>query len=458
MPFEELRAQVDVPDQSQCRVRSDRGRRHPGQLHEPFLQCPLPVRERPGVSEGSETLLGDVPHEVTDIEGRITLTVEVEVEQEETLAVHDHLVGVEVPVDAARLRLPRRCPQAVGGAEESCDASRPGRPRRRDGGKVRLQDFQFVGHRVALCGRDPCSVDLAGYLRDLPGQRDTATRRQELGRSTAGNFALEPHLELRDGADWLRNRDPIRAVGLKPGIPKRVEKPMAALAVPTDPHLADQHDRLRLSVRPRYVNLVFDHAAAPRLVPSDADRAEVDGAMLPGQPKQVALEVLLNCSRVKRQFERGHRLVTSDSEWIVHRDAHRSASPASLLHRASKRSTWRVSEKRSTTRRRAAAPNRATKSGSRRSRSSAPASLLASPGGVRNPVTPSSISSAMPPTAVATAGTPHAAASMRLTGIPSLSLASTATAARRHHATTLACSAAPTSSTVRSRPRRPPAA
>src|SRR5437773_11100219 len=322
MPFEELRAQVDVPDQSQCRVRSDRGRPHPGQLHEPFLQCPLPVRERPGVSEGSETLLGDVPHEVTDIEGRITLTVEVEVEQEETLAVHDHLVGVEVPVDAARLRLPRRCPQAVGGAEESCNASRPGRPRRRDGGKVRLQDFQFVGHRVALWGRDPCSVDLAGCLRDLPGQRDTATRRQELGRSTAGNFALEPHLELRDGADWLRNRDPIRTVGLKPGIPKRVEKPIAALAVPTDPHLADQHYRLRLSVRPLYVDLVFDHAAAPGLVPNDADRAEVDDAALAGQARQPPPELSLYFLRVERQRGGWPCRARRDAECIDDRNVH----------------------------------------------------------------------------------------------------------------------------------------
>src|SRR5439155_236384 len=198
-----------------------------------FFYRVLLLRECSGVAESPETLLRDVTQKVSDIEGRIALAVEVEVEQEEALAVHNDLVGVEVAVDAARRGLRRRCTEPVGG----------------------------------------------------------------------------------------------------------VEKPRAALAVPTDPHLADQHDRLRLSVRPRYVNLVFDHAAAPRLVPSDADRAEVDGAMLPGQPKQAALEVLLNCSRVKRQFERGHRLVTSDSEWIVHRDAHRSASPASLLHRASKRST-----------------------------------------------------------------------------------------------------------------------
>src|SRR5438034_8609943 len=43
--------------------------------------------------------------------------VEVEVEQEQPLAVHDDLVGVEVPVDPARRRL-RRCRAEVIRSEE----------------------------------------------------------------------------------------------------------------------------------------------------------------------------------------------------------------------------------------------------------------------------------------------------------------------------------------------------
>src|SRR2546426_7852383 len=167
-----------------------------------FFYRVLLLRECSGVAEGPETLLRDVTQKVADIEGRIALAVEVEVEQEEALAVHDDLVGVEVPVDAARRGLRRRCTEPVGGVEEPRDSSPQSRPRGRDGGEVRLQDVQLVGHRMALWGRDPRPVDLAGCLRDPPGQRDIGTRRQELGRSTAGNFALEPHLELRDGADW----------------------------------------------------------------------------------------------------------------------------------------------------------------------------------------------------------------------------------------------------------------
>src|SRR5438034_8872757 len=67
-----------------------------------FFYRVLLLRECSGVAEGPETLLRDVTQKVADIEGRIALAVEVEVEQEEALAVHNDLVGVEVAVDAAR--------------------------------------------------------------------------------------------------------------------------------------------------------------------------------------------------------------------------------------------------------------------------------------------------------------------------------------------------------------------
>src|ERR1700674_1722167 len=101
--------------------------------------------------------------------------------------------------------------------------------------------------------------------------------------------------------------------------------------------------------------------------------------------------------------------------------------------RASRRSTCPRSEKFASIRRRAAPPISALSRGFAISRPIASAIASASLGGVSKPVTPSSISSGMPPTRVATAGTAHAPASMRLTGIPSLALESTATDARRSH-------------------------
>ena len=203
--FGEQRAQVDVPDERKRRVSSDRGGRHSGQFHEPFLHGALQVRESTGAAEGSKTLFRDVTQKVADIEGRIALAVEVEVEQEKALAVHDDLVGVEVPVDPAERRLRRRRTEPRARVEDALDAPRPPRFQPRHGRQAFVQDAQFVGHRVAPWGRDPRSVDLARRLRDLPGQRDTCGRRQEVGRKTAGDLALEPHLECRDSAGWLRD-------------------------------------------------------------------------------------------------------------------------------------------------------------------------------------------------------------------------------------------------------------
>src|SRR5881296_1326738 len=120
-----------------------------------FFYRVLLLRECSGVAESPETLLRDVTQKVSDIEGRIALAVEVEVEQEEALAVHNDLVGVEVAVDAARRGLRRRRTEPVGGVEKPRDSLPPSRPRGRDGREARLQDVQLVGHRVALWGRDP---------------------------------------------------------------------------------------------------------------------------------------------------------------------------------------------------------------------------------------------------------------------------------------------------------------
>src|SRR5881396_1157571 len=98
-----------------------------------FFYRVLLLRECSGVAESPETLLRDVTQKVPDIEGRTALAVEVEVEQEEALPVHDDLVGVEVPVDPARRRLRRRSAQPVGGPKQPRDSSPPKRPSGSDG-------------------------------------------------------------------------------------------------------------------------------------------------------------------------------------------------------------------------------------------------------------------------------------------------------------------------------------
>src|SRR5947208_14506980 len=96
-----------------------------------FFYRVLLLRECSGVAESPETLLRDVTQKVADIEGRVALAVEVEVEQEQPLAVHDDLVGVEVPVDPARRRLRRCRAEVITRLQEPLDAPCPLRLRLR---------------------------------------------------------------------------------------------------------------------------------------------------------------------------------------------------------------------------------------------------------------------------------------------------------------------------------------
>src|SRR5438094_10358522 len=98
-----------------------------------FFYRVLLLRECSGVAESPETLFRDVTQKVADIEGRIALAVEVEVEQEKALAVHDDLVGVEVPVDPAERRLRRRRTEPRARVEDALDAPRPPRFQPRHG-------------------------------------------------------------------------------------------------------------------------------------------------------------------------------------------------------------------------------------------------------------------------------------------------------------------------------------
>src|SRR5207245_3969669 len=132
----------------------------------------LPVREGTGVAQGSKALLRDVTQKVADIEGRIALAVEVEVEQEEAPVVRDDLVGVKVPVDPARRRLLRRRTKPVGGIEKPRDSSPQKRSRGSHGREACLQDVQLVSHSVTALGWHPRTVELVGRLRDLPAAGD----------------------------------------------------------------------------------------------------------------------------------------------------------------------------------------------------------------------------------------------------------------------------------------------
>src|SRR5439155_2096826 len=315
----------------------------------------------------------------------------------------------------------------VGSVEKPRDSSPPKRSRGSHGRETCLQDVQLVSHSVtALCWH-PRPMELARRFRDLPGQPDTCRRRQEIGRRTAGDLALQPHLELRHRADRLGHRNPVLAIQSEPGVPQRTEEPVAGLAEPPHPHLADQRDHFQWGVGPLYFDVILDHATSSGFVSRHTDLSQVDDPVLAGQSWQTPPKLSLCFLRVERERKGRHCRVRSDAEWIDHRNVHRLAPTPTLtssVHSSSKRSTCPVSVNRSSTRRRAATPIRAASSGFRSNCSSAAASACVSPTGTSRPVTPSSTSSGMPPTAVATAGTPQAAASMRLTGIPSLVLGS----------------------------------
>src|SRR5918999_3831487 len=145
---------------------------------------------------------------------------------------HDHLVCVEVPVDAARVWLRRSRPEAVAGVQQPLDAHFPPRLRARHGRQTLVQDAHLVGHRVATLGRYAGPVEFVRRLGDPAYEVLAARRRQKVGCDLAPHFALQPHPELWHDPYRLGYGDAVRAVGPEARVPERAEEPVAGLAGP----------------------------------------------------------------------------------------------------------------------------------------------------------------------------------------------------------------------------------
>jgi len=66
------------------RIRPHRGAHaFAGELYESILEGPLAIRQRVRPSERPEALLGDVPDEIPNVERRLALAVQVEVDDVE---------------------------------------------------------------------------------------------------------------------------------------------------------------------------------------------------------------------------------------------------------------------------------------------------------------------------------------------------------------------------------------
>src|SRR2546428_1321488 len=81
-PLRKRRAEVAVASEGERRVRPHRGAHaFAGQLYESVLERSLAVRQRIGPSKLPQAVLGDVPDEIPDVERRLALAVEVEVDE-----------------------------------------------------------------------------------------------------------------------------------------------------------------------------------------------------------------------------------------------------------------------------------------------------------------------------------------------------------------------------------------
>src|SRR5262245_65616611 len=79
--------------------------RRASQLCKPLRHGYFAVGQPLWIAEGPQAQLREVSDEIADIQRRVARGVEVEVQQIQARAAHDHLVRVEVAMDAARLSL-----------------------------------------------------------------------------------------------------------------------------------------------------------------------------------------------------------------------------------------------------------------------------------------------------------------------------------------------------------------
>src|SRR5215218_6666489 len=328
-PLREQRAQVDVTRQREVRVSANRGPCGLArEFHKMLLQGRLDVRQRPRIPEGPQALLREVAQEVPDIQGRVALAVEVEVYEVDAVFAHDHLVRVEVPVDAARFQL--RCPGAepIARLQHPPDAPLPPWLPAGHFRQPILQDAYLVGHRVTAFGRHACPVDFVRCLRDSTRERLTVRPRYEIRRRPARHFALKPHSELRDRAHRLRHADAVRGFRLEAGLPERLQDPVAGLAESPHPDLADQGDLLRRRVRALDDEVVLDHTPPPRLVSRHPNLTQVQAAVLPGQPPQPVIELPLRLVWFEGRRDGRHLLVAGGAERVRHGDDRRPLYPS----------------------------------------------------------------------------------------------------------------------------------
>src|ERR671937_1242054 len=144
------------------------------------------------------------------------------------------------------------------------------------------------------------------------------------------------------------------------------------------------------------VEVVFDHAPPPRLVPHDANGANVGGSVRADEVREApSAQLALGLERINGKRDGRKRWVRGCAEGIADLDRHATTSAQS----PSSRSICPASENWRATRSRAAAPRRIARARSPMTRSRAAATERESPGAASKPVTPSSTSSGTPPTA-----------------------------------------------------------
>ena len=80
----------------------------------------------------AQALFGNVPDEISDVEGRIAEAIQIEVDHVDSLAVHHYLRRVEIAMNSASIRFGDTCSQAVARRRHLIEAPTPLRVERGD--------------------------------------------------------------------------------------------------------------------------------------------------------------------------------------------------------------------------------------------------------------------------------------------------------------------------------------